>query len=105
MRGVQKELTMFLLVYNLVGMTVLEAAQRQGVSPEKISFIDALRWLATAQPGAALPTLVIILQRPGRIEPRVRKRRPKDFYKLRTLLILMAVGPPALPFYSCEPNS
>ena len=79
MRGVQKELTMFLLAYNLVRMTVLEAAQRQGVLPERISFIDALRWLATAQPGDALPKLVVISQRPGRVEPRVRKRRPKDF--------------------------
>ena len=78
-RGVQKELTMFLLAYNLVRMTVLEAAQRQGVPPERISFIDALRWLATAQPGDVLPNLVIISQRSGRVEPRVRKRRTKDF--------------------------
>jgi len=88
-RGVQKELTMFLLAYNLVRMTVLEAAQRQGVPPERISFIDALRWLATAQPGDALPNLVILSQRPGRVEPRIRKRRPKDFpvmKKPRTVL-------------------
>jgi hypothetical protein len=78
-RGVQKELTMFLLVYNLVRMTILEAARRQDVTPERISFVDALRWLATAQPGDPLPDLVVIAQRPGRVEPRVRKRRPKDF--------------------------
>ena len=78
-RGVEKELTMFLLVYNLVRMTVLEAAQRQGVPPERISFVDALRWLATAQPGDELPELVVNPLRPGRLEPRVRKRRPKNF--------------------------
>lgn len=78
-RGIEKELTMFLLVYNLVRMTVLEAAQRQGVPPERISFVDALRWLATAQPGDELPELVINPVRPGRVEPRVRKRRPKEF--------------------------
>jgi hypothetical protein len=78
-RGIQKELTMFLLVYNLVRMTVLEAAQRQGVPPERISFVDALRWLATAQPGDKLPDLVVNPDRPGRVEPRVRKRRPKEF--------------------------
>ena len=78
-RGIQKELTMFLLVHNLVRMTVLEAAQRQGVPPERISFVDALRWLATAQPGDPLPDLVVLTHRPGRLEPRVRKRRPKDF--------------------------
>lgn len=78
-RGIEKELTMFLLVYNLVRMTVLEAAGRQGVPPERISFIDALRWLATARPGDELPELVINPLRPGRVEPRVRKRRPKQF--------------------------
>ena len=77
--GIQKELTMFLLVYNLVRMTVLEAARRQGVSPERISFIDALRWLATAKPGDELPELVVNPLRPNRVEPRVRKRRPKQY--------------------------
>lgn len=77
--GIEKELTMFLLVYNLVRMTVLEAAKRQGVPPERISFVDALRWLATARPGDELPDLVVNPARPGRAEPRVRKRRPKEF--------------------------
>ena len=58
-RGIEKELTMFLLVYNLVRMTMLQAAQRQGVPPERISFVDALRWLATARPGDELPELVV----------------------------------------------
>jgi hypothetical protein len=78
-RGIEKELTMFLLVYNLVRMTVLEAAKRQGVPPERISCVDALRWLATARPGDELPELVINPHRPGRAEPRVRTRRPKEF--------------------------
>jgi DDE family transposase len=78
-RGIEKELTMFLLVYNLVRMTMLEAARRQGVRPERISFVDALRWLATARPGDTLPPLVVNPLRPGRLEPRVRKRRPKEF--------------------------
>src|SRR5438128_1694300 len=56
-----------------------EGTQRQGVPPERISFVDALRWLATAQPGDPLPDLVVLSHRPGRVEPRVRKRRPKDF--------------------------
>jgi len=78
-RGIEKELTMFLLVYNLVRMTVLQASQRQGVPPQRISFVDALRWLATAKPGEALPDLVVLPLRPGRVEPRVRKRRPKEY--------------------------
>ncbi|MGH7134093.1 MAG: IS4 family transposase [Pirellulales bacterium] len=78
-RGVLKELTMFLLVYNLVRMTMLEAARRQDVAVERISFVDALRWLATAEPGDELPNLVINPLRRGRAEPRVRKRRPKGY--------------------------
>jgi hypothetical protein len=78
-RGIQKELTMFLLAYNLVRMAVLEAARRQGVPPERISFVDALRWLATARSGDEMPELVVNPARPGRVEPRVRKRRAKEF--------------------------
>lgn len=78
-RGVMKELTMFLLVYNMVRMTMLEAARRQEVSADRISFIDALRWLATARPGEPLPNLVVVPLRPGRLEPRCRKRRPKEY--------------------------
>jgi hypothetical protein len=78
-QGIQKELTMFLLIYNLVRMTMLEAARRQGVPPDRISFVDALRWLATARPQEELPDLVINPLRVGRIEPRVLKRRRKKF--------------------------
>jgi IS4 transposase len=40
--GVQKELTMYALVYNLVRLVMLEAAQRQQVPMERISFVDAV---------------------------------------------------------------
>ncbi len=78
-RGVMKELVMFLLVYNLVRMTMCAAGRRQGVPPERISFVDALRWLATARAGDWLPELVVNPLRPGRTEPRARKRRPKEY--------------------------
>lgn len=77
--GVLKELTMFLLVYNMVRMVMLEAAHQQDVPVERISFVDALRWLATARRGDPLPPLVVNPARPGRIEPRARKRRPKEY--------------------------
>lgn len=77
--GVHKELTMFALVYNLVRLVMLQAAQRQDVPLERISFIDALRWLRHAQPGQPLRDLEIVPRRPGRHEPRVRKRRPKEY--------------------------
>jgi hypothetical protein len=49
------------------------------VALERISFIDAWRWLRHARPGDELPTLVVNPERPSRAEPRVRKRRPKGF--------------------------
>jgi len=78
-RGVMKELTMFLLVYNLVRRTQMAAACRQHVTLERISFVDALRWLATAPADAPLPNLVVNPLRPDRFEPRCRKRRPKQY--------------------------
>jgi hypothetical protein len=77
--GILKELTMFLLVYNLIRMTMVEAAQQQGVPVDRISFVDALRWLATTRHPEILPALNLVPLRPGRFEPRCRKRRPKNY--------------------------
>lgn len=77
--GIHKELAMFALVYNLVRVVMLEAAKRQKVPVERISFIDALRWLQHAPPGGKLRDLEVLPNRPGRHEPRVRKRRPKEY--------------------------
>jgi len=77
--GVLRELQVFALIYNLVRQVMLEAARRQEVDVRRISFIDALRWLQIAEPGDHLPKLVVNPWRPHRIEPRVRKRRPKEF--------------------------
>lgn len=81
--GVLKELAMVVLIYNLVRRVMWEAARRQDVAAERISFIDAWRWLRHARPGDALPELVVNPARPGRAEPRVRKRRPKEFSLMR----------------------
>jgi hypothetical protein len=78
-QGIQKELAMFALVYNLVRLVMLRAANRQNVAIERISFIDALRWLKHARAGQALRKLQVLPIRPGRHEPRVRKRRPKEY--------------------------
>ena len=77
--GVNKELAMFALAYNLVRLAMLEAAERQNVPVERISFIDALRWLCHTQPGEPLCDLIVLPNRPHRVEPRVRKRRPKEY--------------------------
>ena len=77
--GIHKELAMLALVYNLVRLVMLQAAKRQGVPPARISFIDALRWLRHARPGQELWDLEVLPHRPGRHEPRVKKRRPKEY--------------------------
>lgn len=77
--GVEKEALMFVLVYNLVRMAMCQAAARQGVHVDRISFIDALRWLLSASPQRPPPRLLVNPLRPGRHQPRVRKRRPKQY--------------------------
>ncbi len=77
--GVLKELMVFALVYNLVRLVMIEAAGRQKVDVERISFIDASRWLTAAYVGEPLSRLVVNPHRPNRYEPRVRKRRPKEY--------------------------
>lgn len=77
--GVLKELQVFALVYNMVRQVILSAACRQEVDVRRISFIDALRWLQSSRPGDVLPKLVVNPHRPNRPEPRVRKRRPKEY--------------------------
>ena len=77
--GVLKELTLFVLVYNLVRRVMQEAGRRQAVAMERISFIDALRWLRQARVGDELPRLIVNPFRQRSIQPRVRKRRPKPF--------------------------
>jgi putative transposase len=77
--GVTKELYMFAIAYNLVRLVMLEASRRQKVPLERISFVDALRWLRDSEAGAELTALVINPCRPNRIEPRVLKRRMKEY--------------------------
>ncbi len=78
-KGVTKELYMFAIAYNLVRLVMLEASDRQKVPLERISFVDALRWLRDSEAGAELTALVTNPCRPNRIEPRVLKRRMKEY--------------------------
>jgi Transposase DDE domain len=81
--GVLKELTMYAIAYNLVRVAMCEAGDRQGVMADRISFVDALRWLGGAEEGEEMPELVVNPRRPGRYEPRVKKRRPKQYPLMR----------------------
>ena len=77
--GVRKEVCMIALVYNLVRLVMGAAAQQQKVVPDRISFLDALRWLCNARPDEPLRKLIVYRVR-HRAEPRVRKRRPKHYH-------------------------
>jgi len=77
--GVLKELYMFALAYNLIRLVMLEASRRQNVPLDRISFIDALRWLRDAGADTLLTPLVVNPARPNRLEPRVIKRRMKEY--------------------------
>ena len=81
--GVQKEVAVYCLVYNLVHAVMLEAARRQRVTPDRISFIDTVRWLLSARPGETLAVLVVNPQR-DRHEPRAIKDL-KDTYRKMVL--------------------
>jgi hypothetical protein len=75
--GIHKELAMFAIVYNLVRLVMLRSATRQGVAVNRISFIDGQRQLCHAP--SQLRKLGIVPDRPNRYEPRVKKRRAKEY--------------------------
>jgi hypothetical protein len=79
-----KELIVFALIYNLIRLVMIQAARRQQVDIDRISFIDAARWLAAARDDELLSLLVVNPRRPYRYEPRVRKRRPKQYPLMQT---------------------
>jgi hypothetical protein len=66
-----------------------QVATLQQIGVERISCLDALRWLSEPHIGIPLGALIVNPTRPPRVEPRVKKRRPKPFplmIKLRQAL-------------------
>lgn len=90
--GVRKELLVYLIVYNLVKLLIHLAARARDVPQSRVSFADAL---AALRYGKARPeSIALNPHRPGRIEPRVVKRRRKAYafmgkprHTLRKLLL------------------
>jgi hypothetical protein len=76
--GVLKELAIFALVYNLIRSAMVESARAQGVEPERVSLVDTLRWLI-GDGEEDESVLRVNPARRGRVEPRVKKRRPKQY--------------------------
>lgn len=91
----EKELWTHLLAYNLIRMLMLQSARAADVLPRMLSFRHALQlWLTwtresvVADESELIHLLALVAQqrvgnRPGRIEPRAVKRRPKPFPLLR----------------------
>lgn len=87
----EKEIWIHLLAYNLIRMLMFQSARSADILPRMLSFRHALQlWLAWSRSAPMLEEddLVHLLQliaqqrvgkRPGRIEPRAVKRRPKAF--------------------------
>jgi hypothetical protein len=96
---VRKEIWAHLLAYNLIRTVIAQAATQHGKDPRRISFTRAMRTLEAFRPtiaGAPRERLAALYEhmltaiasheignRPDRLEPRQRKRRPKP-YKLMT---------------------
>jgi hypothetical protein len=86
-----KEIWVYLLAYNLIRLIMAQAALLTGITPREISFKHSLQcWLLGMQQTVMLDDeqlyalcLLIAQQRvgnrPGRIEPRAVKRRPKAY--------------------------
>ena len=94
---VEKELWLHLLAYNLIRLLMAQAAAEHGLAPRTLSFKHTVQlWNefcarslchTTAAASFTLLFKLIVQQRvghrPGRIEPRARKRRPKSFQWLK----------------------
>ena len=90
---VEKEIWMHLLAYNLIRGVIVEAAREHGKQPRQISFKGALQTMTAfqevlrgAKPEGRQRLFAVMLKaiaghrvgnRPGRVEPRANKRRPK----------------------------
>jgi hypothetical protein len=88
---VQKEIWVYLLAYNLLRLLMAQSALLADLLPRQLSFKHTLQiWIAWRQNGTGsdddklIGLFILIAQqqvgnRPGRIEPRAVKRRPKPF--------------------------
>ncbi|MEE9133843.1 MAG: IS4 family transposase [Gemmatimonadota bacterium] len=92
---VDRELLVHLLAYNLIRTMMWDAAKESGVPPLRLSFKGAVQHVRTFAPLLAVASATKaaslyatmrdliagerLPDRPGRIEPRLKKRRPKSY--------------------------
>ncbi len=71
---------MYLIVYNLIRLAMLRMAGRAAANVNRVSFIDAMRYLAMRLLGlTGVERLVVNPDRSGRRCPRVIRRRMKEY--------------------------
>ena len=86
----EKQLWVHLLAYNVIRLLMAQAASNAGIDPRELSFKHTVQlwteWVSRGLPATKdcgrLFTLIAqcrVGNRPGRIEPRMRKRRPKPY--------------------------
>ena len=86
----EKQLWVHLLAYNVIRLLMAQAACHAGIDPRSLSFKHTVqlwtewvsRGLSATNDDGRLFTLIAqcrVGKRPGRIEPRMRKRRPKPY--------------------------
>ena len=83
----ERQLWVHLLAYNLIRMLMAQAASNVGIDPRALSFKHTVQLctegsLGVCRPGGRLFSLIVqcrVGNCPGRIEPRMRKRRPKPY--------------------------
>lgn len=91
----EKEMWVYLLAYNLIRLLMAQAAHQESLPPRQLSFKHTLQvWLAWSVRQLYFPgvdhtkTLFMLIaqiqvgHRPGRVEPRAVKRRPKEYARL-----------------------
>jgi hypothetical protein len=82
--GVRKELAIYLAVYNLVRLAMIRAAKNQHVNCWRISFVDAMRWLAAKMAGLCGVGKLIVNPPPrNRSQLRTIRRRGKKYIMLK----------------------
>ena len=98
---VRKEIWTHVLAYNLIRTIMAQAASQHGIAPRSISFKATLQVLEAFQPVIASKHIVVsntwkslyqqmlraiaqhrVADRPDRFEPRMTKRRPKNYDRL-----------------------
>lgn len=82
--GIMRELQVFCLVYNLVRRVMFKIAGNMKIPPERLSFIDTLRLIQNEFIATTVNMIIVNPRRPGRMHPRVLKRRPKAYPRMTT---------------------